>query len=261
MRRIASFVGLMVLATSVLSEAQPEPEAEPLKASSNSERRFQLLVNGGLGSGSRSFGGLATFTEFLEQGSSRRDYDGSGGFVFEFGGLYSITPEIGILGSYELFSGDNDAVFEEIVPHPLLFNQSRSAGSDLAGLSYRENALHIDVVYSIERPAITIDLFGGPSIFFTETELVTTVTTSSSYPFDELAIGSTSTSKFSESPFGFNVGAAFTYRFTPVVGASVQGRFSRASVSLEAQPEIPDSDPLEFDTGGFRVSFGLRLSF
>ena len=90
---------------------------------------------------------------------------------------------------------------------------------------------------------------------------MTTVTTSSSYPFDELAIGSTSTSKFSESPFGFNVGAAFTYRFTPVVGASVQGRFSRASVSLEAQPEIPDSDPLEFDTGGFRVSFGLRLSF
>ena len=62
---------------------------------------------------------------------------------------------------------------------PLLFNQSRSASSELAGLSYRENALHVDVVYSIERPAITVDLFGGPSIFFTETELVTNVTTSS----------------------------------------------------------------------------------
>ena len=252
MRRIASFMGLMMLVTSVLSEAQP------ITASSRTARRFQLLVNGGFGSGGRSFGELATFTEFLEQGSSRRDYDGSGGFVFEFGGIYSITSEIGILGSFELFSGDNDAVFEEIVPHPLLFNQSRSVGSELAGLSYRENALHLDVVYSIERPAITVDLFGGPSIFFTKTELVTNVTTSSSYPFDALDLGSTSTAKFSESPFGFNVGAALTYRFTPVVGASVQGRFSRASVSLEAQP---DSDPLEFDTGGFRVSFGLRLSF
>ena len=153
---------------------------------------------------------------------------------------------------------ENNAFFEEIVPHPLLFNQSRSASSELAGLSYSENALHLGVVYSIEQPAITVDLFGGPSIFFTETELVTNVSTSSSYPFDELALGSTRTSKFSESPFGFNVGAALTYRFTPVVGVSVQGRFSRASVSLEAQE---DSDPLEFDTGGLRVSFGLRLSF
>ena len=254
MRRITSFMGLMALATSVSGEAQPQT----VTPSSRTARQFQLLVNGGFGSGSRSFGGLTTFTEFLEQGLSRRDYDGSGAFVFEFGGIYSITPEIGILGSFELFSGDHDAVFEEIVPHALLFNESRRAGSELAGLSYRENALHIDVVYSIERPSITVDLFGGPSIFFTETELLTSVTTSSSYPFDELALGSTTTSKFSESPFGFNVGAAFTYRFTPVVGASVQGRFSRASVSLEAQPE---SAPLEFETGGFRVSFGLRLSF
>lgn len=199
MRRIAIFMGLMVLATSVLSEAQFEVEP----ASSKTERRFQLLVNGGFGNVSRSFGELTTFTEFLEQGSSRRDYDGTGGFVFEFGGIFSITPEIGILGSFELFSGDNDAVFEEIVPHPLLFNQSRSASSELAGLSYRENALHLDVVYSIERPAITVDLFGGPSILFTETELVIQVTRSSSYPFDELVLGSTSTSKFSESPFGF----------------------------------------------------------
>ncbi len=258
MRRIASFLGLIVLAMGVASEAQQEPETNTVTPSAKTARRFQVLVNGGLGSGGRSFGGVSTFTEFLEQGSSRRDYDGSGGFVFEFGGIYSITREIGIIGSFELFSGDNNAFFEEIVPHPLLFNQSRSASSELAGLSYSENALHLGVVYSIEQPAITVDLFGGPSIFFTETELVTNVSTSSSYPFDELALGSTRTSKFSESPFGFNVGAALTYRFTPVVGVSVQGRFSRASVSLEAQE---DSDPLEFDTGGLRVSFGLRLSF
>jgi hypothetical protein len=243
----------MLLMVTAASEAQPQT----VTPSSATARRFQLLVNGGFGSASRSFGELATFTEFLEPGSSRRDYDGGGGFVFEFGAIYSITPEIGILGSFELFGGDNDAVFEEIVPHPLLFNQDRSVSSELAGLSYRENALHVDIVYSIDRSAVTIDLFGGPSIFFTETELVTNVTTNSTYPFDEIELGSTSTSKFSESPFGFNVGAALTYRFTPVFGASVQGRFSRASVSLEGLGD----DPIEFDTGGFRVSFGLRLAF
>lgn len=252
-RRTAISMIVMMAVVTADSEAQPEG-ATP---SSGAPRRFQLLVNGGFGSASRSFGELSTFTRFLEQGTSRRDYEGSGGLVLELGGVYSITPAFGVLGSFELFSGDNDAVFEEIVPHPLFFNQSRSASSELAGLSYRENALHVDVVYTIDRAQISIDLFGGPSIFFTETELVTNVTTSSSYPFDKLELGTTSKSKFSASPFGFNVGAALTYRFTPVVGASVQGRFSRASVSLEPT----EGATVEFETGGFRMSFGLRFAF
>jgi len=237
------------------AEAQSS-KAQPAPLSGGSARRFRILVNGGFNTASRSFGTVTSFVQFLEEGSSSRNYDGSSGFVFELGAIYSLTPAIGVLGSFELFSGDNDAVFEKTVPHPLLFNHDRSVRGDLAGMSYDERALHVDVVYTVERPLFTIDFFGGPTFFFTDTELITDIGTRSVYPFDDIELGTTSSGKFTENPVGFNAGAALTYRLTPVFGVSFQGRFSRATVNLEQGGES-----LDFDAGGFRIGAGIRLAF
>ena len=242
-----------ILFSLLASVAGAQNPASPSAA----ERRFQILAGGGFNQASRSFSEVTTFTAFLEEGTSTRSYDGASGPLFEVGAIYSITPSIGVLGSFELFSGNNDGAFEEIVPHPLLFNQDRSVSGELTDLSYDERALHLDIVYSIHRGSVSVDLFGGPTFFFTETELVTEVTTRSVYPFDDLELGGSQSSTFKENPIGFNAGGAFTYRFTPVFGVYFQGRFSRASVSVERVT----GEPAEFDAGGFRAGAGIRLAF
>jgi hypothetical protein len=232
--------------------AQDKPEEE-----SSGSPRFRLLVNGAYNATTRSFGDAATFTRYLEQGSSTRDYDGGTGFVFEVGGVYSILSNLGVMGSFEYFDASNDAAFREVVPHPLFFNQDRSIEGSVPSLSYKESVLHFDAVYTRDLSSFTVDLYGGPSWFFTRTEILTDITTSSDYPFDELSLDGTSSSPFEESPLGFNLGGALTFRVTRLFGIAFQARYSRARVRLQRD----GADAFDFNAGGFRAGGGIRLSF
>lgn len=173
-RAVSRVLILAACSTPLALHAQEDPAS-----TSSAARRFRLLVNGAYHASTRGFTDAATFTEFLEQGSSSRNYDGGTGLVFEVGGIYSITSSFGVMGSIELFDGDNDAAFREIVPHPLFFDQDRSVEGNVSSLSYTEKALHLDAVYTRETSSFTVDLYGEPSIFLTETELITEITTSS----------------------------------------------------------------------------------
>lgn len=253
-RRVERAALLVIAAWSlpVTTLAQEKPGG-----TSPAEARIRLLVNGAYVATTRTFSEVTTFTEFLEPGSSRRDYEGGTGFVLEVGGIYSITSTIGVMGTFEVFDGDNDATFREIVPHPLFFDRDREVRGSETGLSYRENAVHLDAVYTRDISSFTVDLYGGPSLFITEMELLTDITTSSAYPFDELILERTSTARFKESPVGFNLGGALTFRLTRLFGIAFQARFSRATVSLQRA----DAEAFEFNAGGFRIGGGVRLSF
>ena len=85
-----------------------------------------MLVNVYYNVTSRTFDERSTFTAFLEEGSTSRSYDGGTGLGFEFGGIYSITSQFGILGSFEVLSAEHDASFDVVTPHPLFFNQPRT---------------------------------------------------------------------------------------------------------------------------------------
>lgn len=221
------------------------------------ERRVRLLVNGLYNSTSQSFLDTLTFTSFLENATSIRSYDRGTGIAFEAGGIVGITSSLGVMGSFELFDGTVDASFQERLPHPLFFDQPRSLEGQLGGLSYTERAVHIDAVFTREISSMTVDVFGGPTLFFTRTEVLWTVSSSSDYPFDEVQLVSTDTVKLDDNPFGFNVGGSLTYRFTPAVGVAFQARYSHASVSITP----PDGNAIGFDAGGFRVGGGIRIAF
>ncbi len=117
--------------------------------------------------------------------------------------------------------------------------------------------MHLDAVYSFEFPKLTVDVFGGGSFFFTNTEILDAVAVSSDYPFDEATVASTSTVTLDESPIGFNAGAAVTWRLTEVVGVAFQARYSHAGIEIARE----GGDTLELDAGGFRVGGGIRLAF
>lgn len=244
MKRLA-VAAFLLLPTGALAQT---PAAAP---------KFRVLANVNYNATSRTFGESSTFEAFLEDGTTSRSYDGGTGLGFEFGAIYSITPELGVLGSFEFSSAEHDASFDVNAPHPLFFNQPRSASDELTALEYKEQALNIDAVYTIASGSFVIDVFGGMTLFFTETELVDEITTTSVYPFDDLQITNTSTTKLKENPIGFNVGGAFTYRLTPVVGLSFQAKFSRASLSLQRDA----GEPIDIDAGGFRIGGGIRLAF
>jgi hypothetical protein len=251
-RALSRVLIVAACATPLTTQAQ-----ENLAATSGPAPRFRLLVNGAYHASTKRFTDAATFTEFLEQRSSSRNYDGGTGLVFEVGGIYSITSSFGVMGSIELFDGDNDAAFREIVPHPLFFDQDRSVEGSVSSLSYSEKALHLDAVYTRKASSFTVDLYGGPSFFLTQTELITEIISISGYPFDELTLGETSVAKFQESSLGFNVGGALTFRLSRLFGIGIQARYSRATVSLKRD----GAEAIDFSAGGFRAGGGIRLAF
>ena len=242
--RVASSL-LLVAAVALASSAEAQ------------NRRVRLLVNGLYNSTSQSFTDSVTFTSFLENATSTRSYDRGTGFAFEVGAIVGLASSFGVMGSFELFDGTIDGSFQESLPHPLFFDQPRSLAGELGDLSYTERALHIDAVFTREISSMTVDVFGGPTLFFTQTEVISTVSSSSDYPFDEVQLVSTNTVKLDDNPIGFNVGGSLTYRITPAIGVAFQARYSQASVSVTP----PDGNAIELDAGGFRVGGGIRIAF
>ena len=256
--RLASATIVMTL-TLVPSLVHGQARDTPSISSDEEEKakRFQLFVHASYQPTLRNFDEATSFTQFLEQGSTSRTYTGGSGTAFEFGGVFSLTPELALMGSFEIVSATHDATLVISVPHPLLFNRPRTASTDIDALDYSARALHFDIAYRIAVPRVEIDLFVGPSIFFAKTELLDQGTTDSQYPFDELSLTAVSRVTLDKSALGFNAGAGVTYYVTEAVGVSFLTRFSQADI--EALRE--GGEPVAFDAGGFRVGGGIRIKF
>jgi hypothetical protein len=219
--------------------------------------RVRVLVNGSYNLDGLSFSDSSRFTSFVEEGVTRRYYDGGKGFVFEAGALAGLWRGLGVLGSFEIYESDFDAAYEESLPHPLYFDRPRTVSGNVSGLSYSEKAVHLDAVYTRSYSSATVDLFGGPTFFFTRTEILDAVQTSSSYPFDEVTVTGTTLATIEDDPIGFNVGGAVTWRLTRLLGVSVQGRYCQGRIRIARE----NGNPIELDAGGFRVGGGIRLAF
>lgn len=246
-----------IAALSVGAWAAAAPAQETAPDAAKREGRVRVLVNGAYSPTGLTFSEPSTFTSFVEEGRSNRDYDGGKGVVFEGGAIVSVFKELGVMGSVEIYRSDFDGAFEESLPHPLYFNEPRLVGGDLPGLDYEESALHIDAVYTRVIRSWTVDFFGGPTFFFTNTEVLDRVDITSSYPFDEAQVSGTTKVKLDDDPIGFNAGGAVTYQLTDVVGIAVQGRFSRGSITIQRE----GGEGIDLDAGGFRIGAGIRLRF
>jgi hypothetical protein len=245
---------LFMLALAIGASASGQETTAP---GEKRERRIRVLVNGLYNPTDIGFSDTSTFPSFLEEGRSTRSYDGGKGVVFEVGAIVGIRKGLGAMGSIELYQSDFDGVFEESLPHPLYFEQPRTVAGDVASLEYSEQAVHLDAVYTREFPKFTVDVFGGPSFFFTNTEILDTVTTASEYPFDEATVRSTTSRKLDDNPIGFNAGGALAWRLTEVIGVAFQARYSKATIGIARE----GGNEIELDAGGFRVGGGIRLSF
>jgi hypothetical protein len=241
-----------VVATA-LALAVPGPAA----AQSWDADRVRLQLNGVFDVSALSYGQSIGFTEFLEPGSLRTEYDADAAPGFDFGLQVRLFGPVGLMASYAAVERDAGGSYSLEVPHPLYFDQPRSASGDLPSLSYSEKVVHLGVGYAGGSSDLDLAFFGGVSLFTVETELVEELDYGQSYPFDTISIAGTPRRTQKESPAGFHVGARVDYRFSRVFGLGIQARYSRARVELVA----PDDSVTELDAGGFQVAAGVRLYF
>jgi hypothetical protein len=250
--RTTTLVSIVAIAAAASASAQ-----QAAGPGGGRERRIRVLVNGLYNPSDIGFSDTSTFSSFLEEGQSTRSYEGGKGFVFEAGAIVGIRSGLGVMGSFELYQSDFDGQFEESLPHPLYFERPRTVSGDITGLEYKETAVHIDAVYTRNFPRFTVDVFGGPTFFITNTDILDTVNTTSEYPFDEVTVSSTTSQTVDDNPIGFNAGGSLTWRLTEVIGVAFQARYSHATIGVARE----GGDSIDLDAGGFRVGGGIRLSF
>lgn len=198
-----------------------------------------------------------TFTEFAETGTLDVDYAFDGGPGGEIGIEYRLKSGLGLQLAGSFGTRDGAASYTAAFPHPLYLNRDRAASGDVGGLSLTETAFHLDLVYGKRGPKWEIVGFAGASFFNVEGDVVDRPQYTHSYPYDSVSVLTASTLSRSGSKVGFNAGVSVDYRLGKSFGLGVQGRFSGATVELEAT----DEGTVELDAGGFAVGAGLRLYF
>lgn len=127
-----------------------------------------------------------------------------------------------------------------------------------SSLDHEERATHLYGFAEVPvSPAVTVTVFGGPTVFTLRQDLVTDIRFTHSYPYDEAAFAGVATREHLQSKIGFNVGADVAYYFTETIGVGWLTRFSRASVALSSVGDRDVSVPV----GGLHAAGGLRLRF
>jgi opacity protein-like surface antigen len=226
-------------------------------ASAADQWRVRVYANGLFVPTSSDFSETRTFTEFAEEGRFDARYQAGTGPGFEAGIQYNVLRSFGLAVGFSLADRDATGSFEASLPHPLYFDRDRELAGDLSGLSYKETAIHVGLVYSGSSGSLGYFLFGGGSLIKVEADLLQSVQYRQSYPYDEVTLTGTPTLAASDRPTGFHVGGALDYRLGKNFGLGAQARFSRATAKLAP----PQGSAIEVSAGGFDVAAGLRVYF
>jgi hypothetical protein len=140
------------------------------------------------------------------------------------------------------------------MPHPFYFNRPRAVTGDASGLARSETAVNLEALVMLPiRARWQAALFGGPTWFMVNQDLVTNVTLTENYPYDTASFAGTTSTRQSRGKAGVNVGGDVAYMLRPHVGIGVDVRFTRARIAL--------TDTATVTAGGTHVGGGLRFRF
>ncbi len=226
-------------------------------ASGAPDRRFSILLSGGIATGRGDFAGTLGFTEFAEDGQLVTDYAGRGGAAFEVGLQYLFSTHLGVAVGGMLATPKDSAHFDGDFPHPLFFDQARGVEGDIDDLDRQETAGFLDFVVAGSSGRLGWRLFGGPAWLKVSADLIESVQYSHAYPYDEVTVIGQTRRQVSDSAFGFSAGAGADYEIASRVALGLQVRYSRATGELALEGQ----DPLEVDIGGLQAGLAVRLRF
>ena len=222
------------------------------------EHRGFLSVNGGFQMTTSDFADNATFTLFVEEGDFAANYNGETGFVFDAVSGVRVWRNLAIGVGVSIFDTDSSATVTARLPHPFHFDRHRQVDGSAAGLTRREIGIHVQATWIVPvNDRLAVGIFGGPTFFTVDQDLVTEVMFEHTFPFDTASFTGTATSSQSESAIGFNTGVDVAFYFSPKVGVGGVARFSRATIDFASG----DGGTVSTDAGGLQVGGGLRVRF
>lgn len=232
--------------------------ASALAQSSALTDRAYISVNGGLKASPSDFTGTTHPIAFVEAGTVDTSYHVKSAPEFDVAGGVRVWRNLAIGAGVSRFSKKDPAEVQAQVPHPFFFGRSRSVSGDVDGLRRVETALHVQASWTLpvfDRWQLAI--YGGPSVFKVEQDLIENVTVNQTYPFDTATFASAVSNKQKHSGVGVNIGADVARMLSRHVGVGAAVSFSRAHVDLPSA----GGTTLQVDAGGAHVGGGLRLRF
>lgn len=220
-------------------------------------------VNFGVASAAeKSFSSTRVVTISQESGGGSVAYGVPRGGAFDVGGGYMFSPRVGFGVSLAGTAHEDIAGLAISVPHPLYFNASATdATTTDAALTRTEGAWHLQAMFvAAETPRVRVRVFGGPSYFRAEQEVVDNLKYSQVYQVfgrgNAVDITSYTTSKVTGTAWGLHAGGDVGVFFNRVFGLGASVRVSRGTAQITDY-----GGPHDIKVGGVQVNGGLRLKF
>ena len=222
--------------------------------------RFFIDVNFGLQPGTRTFSEVSTPIIYDEPASVTTAHKVEGlKALLDLGGGIRFGGNLGAGATYVRFEGKDNGETTARVPHPVQFNQPRTAVFAAEELQHVESALHFFALWDLPlSERIGVAVFAGPSLVTVKQDVVTGIVLGAEEPpFARAAIASVASDERTDTAFGINLGADVAYFLTPAIGFGMTIRYVNASVDLG-----PEGSALHgLDAGGIQFGFGARLRF
>ena len=232
--------------------------ANPVAAQSSASARVEISANVGVLTGASTF---TASTSLPSNGGERAtvavDHDVKTTLGFSVGGAVRVIPRIWVGAQYAMAEMKPSASIAAVIPHPILFDASRTVEGPVSDVAHNEQNVHVAVMYVLPVQAVDVKVMGGPTFFKVEQDFVSAVTIDETYPFDSATFSSAATKQLSESAVGFNVGVDISRLLSSNVGVGALIRYSRGDVKFN-DPTIGQQT---VTAGGVEVAGGLRLRF
>ena len=180
----------------------------------------------------------------------------SGLIKIDLAGGVRLAGHLGVGAGYTVFNATEVGSVSALVPHPLRYNQPRSATAP-AEFTHSETALHLQAVWMIPiTERLDIAITGGPSVVTVKQDLVSGIMIEETSPtFATVGIAKVNLVNQSATGLAFNAGVDVTYFLTPLVGVGLTLRQVGGSIDLAA----PGGGTVKLDVGGFQYGFGARV--
>jgi hypothetical protein len=243
---LALTILMLALGAASLAEAQNMPP------------RGFVNVNFAAQTGSRDFNEAITFPLNQEEATFLGTHPIEEGGLFDFSGGVRVWRNLAAGIGFSQFENTTDVTLAGSVPHPDFFNTPRSATVTVPGMVHEETTVNLMAVYFVPiAPGFDLALSIGPSFISVTQEMVSAVqVTEQGPPFTAVNTAATTVS-LEESIVGVNIGADFTYMFTPYVGGGFFMRYAGGSADFTS----PSGVPISLDVGGFQIGGGARIRF
>jgi len=232
--------------------------AGPAAAQSPSSARVEVSANVGVQTGASTFTASNTFaSNGGENQTITVDHGVSTTPGFSVGAAVRVLSQVWLGAQYAMTEMKPSASVTAVIPHPILFDASRTVEGAVNDVAHNEQDVHVALMYALPVQTVDVKVMGGPTFFSVEQSFVSAVAIDETYPFDTATFANATTKRLSKRAVGWNAGVDISRLLSSKVGVGALIRYSRGDVKFDD----PDIGQQTVKAGGFEVAGGLRLRF